>query len=281
MALLAPHFLDTTVALGMRAISVTGGVDWIASGFLLGKCMRMESEKAGWYSLFLVTNRHVVDACQQLLVAFNRSQDEPSVDVPVPPTALPARAAWTVHPDPDVDVAVTALDKAYLDQFGVRPVFFKSPNDVWTRADMDKGGVSEGDGVYVLGFPMGLVTPGFRYVVARSGTIARVRDALKKGAKTYLIDAHVFPGNSGGPITLKPEITSVSGTKAIPRSYLIGMVTRYVPWEDVAVSQQTRRPRVVFTENSGLAEVVVMDHVIEAIDCHLSANPPQEDGGTA
>jgi hypothetical protein len=53
----------------------------------------------------------------------------------------------------------------------------------------------------------------------------------------FLIDALVFPGNSGGPVVLRPEIVSINGTPPQNRSYLIGMVVSYQPYIDVAVSQ--------------------------------------------
>jgi hypothetical protein len=44
---------------------------------------------------------------------------------------------------------------------------------------------------------------------------------------------------------------------------LIGLVSAYVPYNDIAVSQQTGEPRVVFTEHSGLSHVVPFDRVEE------------------
>jgi hypothetical protein len=74
-----------------------------------------------------------------------------------------------------------------------------------------------------------------------------------------LIDALVFPGNSGGPVITRPELTSIEGTKRQNNAYLLGVVRAYVPYQDVAISQQTGRPRIAFEENSGLAEVIPMD----------------------
>ena len=43
------------------------------------------------------------------------------------------------------------------------------------------------------------------------------------------------------------------------------MVLAYRSYVDVAVSPQTERPRVVFEENSGLADVLPVDYIDEAI----------------
>ena len=81
-----------------------------------------------------------------------------------------------------------------------------------------------------------------------------------------MIDATVFPGNSDGPVLTRPEAVAITGTKTYRTSSLLGMVSGYVPYQDVAVSNQTKRPRVIFEENTGLALVVPADLVIELAD---------------
>ena len=125
---------------------------------------------------------------------------------------------------------------------------------------------SEGDGIFVLGFPLGLAGKKRNYTIVRQGCIARIRDWLGGNSRTILIDATVFPGNSGGPVVTKPEIASIKGTKFNNSSRLIGMISRYLPYEDVAISAQTRKPRIIFQENSGLATVVPVDVIQETVD---------------
>jgi hypothetical protein len=43
------------------------------------------------------------------------------------------------------------------------------------------------------------------------------------------------------------------------------MVRAYEPYQDVAVSVQTKRPRIIFEENSGLTDVIPMDDVEDTI----------------
>ena len=78
------------------------------------------------------------------------------------------------------------------------------------------------------------------------------------------------PGTSGGPVINKPEIISITGTKSANQSNLIGIVKSYIPYQDIAVSKQTGRPRVIFEENSGLATVHPVDYIDEIIDAHTS-----------
>jgi hypothetical protein len=75
---------------------------------------------------------------------------------------------------------------------------------------------------------------------------------------------------------LKADILAINGTQSQPNSYLIGMVISYKPYNDIAVSQQTKQPRVIFQENSGLADVVPVDFIDETIaDAEKAQSPTQ------
>ena len=65
----------------------------------------------------------------------------------------------------------------------------------------------------------------------------------------------------GGPVVLRPAAISIQDTKATGRAYLIGIIKSYVPYRDVAVSQRTGNPRVIFEENSGLAAVCIEETI--------------------
>ena len=127
-------------------------------------------------------------------------------------------------------------------------------------------GVSEGDGVFAIGFPLSLV--GYEdqiFPIVRQGCIARIQDWLSGRARRILIDANIFPGNSGGPVFLRPTAMASAGANANDVAYLIGMVSGYIPYREVAVSPQTNQARVVFEENSGIAEIVPSDAILETI----------------
>jgi S1-C subfamily serine protease len=129
---------------------------------------------------------------------------------------------------------------------------------------IEKNGTSvigEGDFVYALGFPMGLVGEKRNMVIVRSGSIAR----MDKNSKTFLIDAFIFPGNSGGPVILKPELLAIQGTQPSNTAYLLGVIKSFISYQDTAISRQTNEVRVIFSENSGLAEVIPIIFVDKAI----------------
>ena len=219
--------------------------------------MEKGSAKNKTYEIFLVTNRHVFEGLDSAFVRFNPEADAPARDYELK-LLEGGKVKWHAHPDPDVDVAVIPINARFLRQQDIQFNYFRSDEHLADRATALK-----------LGFPMGLVGKERSCGIVRSGCIARIRDALAASSKELLIDAPIFPGNSGGPVVTKPEEVAIQGTKAVGSAYLIGMVTSYVPYRDVAVSAQTGAVRIVFEENSGLASVLPMDYVVEAIQTRL------------
>ena len=64
----------------------------------------------------------------------------------------------------------------------------------------------------------------------------------------------------------KPEVVGIKGTNISKGSSLIGIVKGYLPYRDVALSQQTKRPRVIFEENTGLTAVIPVEKIRETIE---------------
>jgi S1-C subfamily serine protease len=268
MALIPSFFLDCVVAIGF---DTTGkGRQYVATGFLYGKLIAQEGE-GKTYRIFLVTNKHVFNESKTTWLRFNPEGDEPAKEFEARLIDQNNNRTWLVHPDPEVDLAILSINANFLSEQGIRFSFFRSDQHVTTRAQATEVGISEGDGVFILGFPMGMIGEKRNFVIVKQGIIARIRDALTGNAKEFLVDASIFPGNSGGPVVSRPEVVAIQGTKAYSSATLLGVVASYVPYQDVAVSMQTKRPRVIFEENSGLASIVPADYLIEIIDTAIGA----------
>jgi hypothetical protein len=126
------------------------------------------------------------------------------------------------------------VNLSLLSTQGFEANFF--PNDT-ASADREKLtslGASAGDGVFVLGFPMGLTGEQRNYVIVREGIIARLTEMTDKASSKFMIDSFVFPGNSGGPVVLKPDITSENSglAEVIPMNFV----------DETIKSWQTKRP---------------------------------------
>ncbi|HDO8003186.1 serine protease [Legionella pneumophila serogroup 1] len=262
MALIPPFFLNAVVSIGMVNQNQT---HWIGTGFIVGRPMDDSASEDKKYHTFLVTNKHVLLNKGQVLIRFNSLSNSSCLDYPVD-LVVNHQPIWTGHPSDSVDIAAFLINPNTLTKSGAEFSFFSLEQHTMTNSAMETEGVSEGDGVFILGFPMGIMSSDRKYVVARSGIIARIRDMLDGHQENYLIDSNIFPGNSGGPVVLRPEITAIEGTKSHNKAALIGIVKSYVPYQDVAISQQTGRPRVIFEENSGLAEVECVDNIISTIE---------------
>jgi S1-C subfamily serine protease len=283
-ALIPPFFTYCVVAIGGQVSEIRDGKlvnpRWVAvgTGFFYGRLSLPDPDIAKRrYDVYLVTAKHVLDGWKvQQGSASAKNLHFSDLMVRVNPIDVSARATdiaiavfkdkgadWSNNPS-GKDVSVISIDIDVLrKRAGV--AFFPDDEMAAGIGKLNDMKVSAGDGVFVLGFPMGLVADWRNAVIVKNGIIARIEDMLASRSDTYLIDALVFPGNSGGPIILRPEISSIEGTSPQLKSYLIGMVLSYQPYTDVAVSQQTQRPRVTFEENSGLASVLPTDYIVEAI----------------
>lgn len=267
MALIPPFFMDCVVAIG--TLNDKNETVWVGTGFLYAKLETpVQGEKKYW--VYLVSNRHVLKDLKIAILRFNPQTNQPAKDFQEPLTDINGNPTWTGHPDPNVDIAVLSVNVEILNKEGLKYGVFKSDEHSYTISDMEKIEVSEGDFLYALGFPMGLVAKDRKHVILRQGVIARIRDLFEKRSKDFVVDCLVYPGNSGGPVVLKPEMVSIEGTKSNSNAALIGVIKSYLPYQDVAISQQTQRPRIIFEENSGLSLVEPVDHIHEAIDSDLA-----------
>ncbi len=211
------------------------------------------------YRAFLVTNKHVVDGAITR-VHFNHSD----TGLTLAATHTVASGDWTLHPA-GANLAVTPLlDSSPLRQGRELQGLGMFIEDVGTTIGEGIQPV-EGDGVFVIGFPLGLVGEARNFPVVCYGVVSRIQDWIQRQECTFLIDASVFPGNSDGPVILKPELAAIADTKPNTHCLLVGVTSQQLRSREVAVSEQTGKPRIVFEEDAGLAEVIPVEFVRETV----------------
>ena len=250
MALIPPGYLNAIVSLGTMAKSF----DHAGTGFLYAHPLPRIGDRTP-YRYFLVTNKHVAET-PVTHVRFNHSANGLTVE----PIGSVASKGWTLHPKGS-DIAVAPLDLSSPVLTGRSPLNMDIfVGDVGTTFGE---GVqpTEGDGVFLIGFPLGMVGDARNFPVVRFGTVARIQDWIQKHKDTFIIDVPAFPGNSGGPVVLKPETTAISNTKVNTLCLLAGVVSHQIRSEEAAISEFTGEPRIVFVENTGLAVVVPVEMV--------------------
>jgi hypothetical protein len=291
-AQIPPGYINSVVALGsIQQVPVPsdhpGGAPqqtkWLTegTGFLYGSFTEIDSSvpppNNKRYRVFLVTAKHVVqEHCARLhtdldvrLNAKDPSKGGQGFSIPNQPPA--GEGGWFFHPDPKIDIAVVVVDLNKAKQQGFEPDWFASDAHAANKEKLKSLEVSAGDGIFALGFPMNLAGEQRNYVIVREGVIARISEMLDGASQTFMVDSFVFPGNSGSPVVLRPEILSIAGTKSQNTAYLIGIVLSYIPYQDVAISPQTGRARISFEENSGLAQVLPVDYIDETIKAYIDS----------
>jgi Trypsin-like peptidase domain len=285
-ALIPPEYSNAVVAIGVLKTTVETGKppvsEWVTvgTGFFYGAVVKDDPDpKKRLYEIFLVTARHVVEGYLKgnggdLQIRVNpKDANEPVKQFTLPTNPPPGGSTWFYHPTKGIDVAIVRVNFNLLQDQGFDANFISADLNSADTKKMKEIGVSAGDGIFLLGFPLNLAGSDRSYIIVRQGIIARISQLLGGASKTFLLDSFAFPGNSGGPVFLKPEITSIEGTKANNNAFLIGLVIQYMSYDDIAVSRQTGQPRVVFQENSGLAEVIPTDQIDSAIVAWRSAHP--------
>lgn len=265
-AMLPPEFLNAVVAIENRHASSTSFVIG-GTGVLVWYSETSRPKEGGRGQIFLVTARHVLKNKPSVYLRFNKGAGGPGQPFELSLRDARGKSKW-IHPDdPEIDVAAIRVEPRFLEKHDVH--IYRVPE--WNIADskkMSEVGISLGDNIYVLGFPSLVEGLGRKYVIVRSGIVSCLDEGVFDGI-SFLVEATVYPGNSGGPVFTRPTVESVGETRAVTQSYLVGIILKNLQYQDVAYSRQTDRARVVFMENSGLAVVLPMDYVNSMILKHL------------
>lgn len=166
---------------------------------------------------------------------------------------------WIFHDNNEVDVAIIP--------FGLDP----KSDDVKVIPDnlfLDIDRLFELYDIFFLSYQPGITSQNKVSSVIRTGTVSLINDD-----KTFYIDASAFPGNSGSPVFLRQSFARFDETKnAIimgndPLEWkFVGIVGGYIPYREVAISVQTKRPRIIFEENTGLSRVWSTSFLSEIIE---------------
>ena len=217
----------------------------------------------------LITAKHVIfDSGKKelkdsdLWIAFN-TKDNKIVKRSVKETKERFGVEWIFHEKAEVDLAImpTVLDSNNDDLKVVDSKLFLKIEHLYELYD-----------VFFLSFQPGIPTEDVIKPVIRSGTISRINRN-----KTFYIDGSAFPGNSGSPVFLKPSpIRFDKGNISLGGDQLggkfVGIIGEYLPYQEIAISIQTGKPRVIFEENTGLSKVWPIEYLNEIIGFNLFKN---------
>ena len=175
---------------------------------------------------------------------------------------------YSEHMNQQVDIIALSINASFLNNMNAKYHFFPLEKDAYTIAKMKSKGVFEGDLVYSLGYPLNLGNTSQKNPICRLGCISRISNLYIPGNPelNFLVDAQSFPGNSGGPVIIRPEILSVIGSKSQDQTALIGILHKYIPYTDPLISAQTGQTYSIMQENSGLTLVHPVDYILEVVE---------------
>lgn len=266
MAILPKSFMEATVVLG--SIQKPSQVSWFATGFIVGRYEGVDEKGQKKYTTYLVTNKHVVEGQTSLQMQFNSAN---GISINTTTLKKGRLRLYSEHPDPEVDIIANRININGAMENGAIVSFFQLDDQALGKASMKQTGVEEGSLVYSLGFPVSLANDLVDSInkapVCRLGCVSRIEHLYhNNNAKFYIIDAPVYPGNSGGPIINRPEMISIQGTPVNSTANLIGIVSAYIPYRENLMSTQTGRIRMVNEENSGLTVVFPVDDIKEVVE---------------
>ncbi|HFC10986.1 MAG TPA: serine protease [Candidatus Kaiserbacteria bacterium] len=195
---------------------------------------------------YVVTAKHVVEKDFKNMFIFRNSKNfginyRPIAEI------LQKGLSWKVHQNSSVDIAMLPFIMSDEDRvkFVPKELFIDNEKEISELTELFFG--SYQPGINDLDKQINSVV--------RKGVVSRINPE-----KTFYMDGFAFPGNSGSPVFLLPTSIKIDDNGSVQigapmQVKLAGIIGAYVPYEDVAISQQTGRIKNISTENTGLALV--------------------------
>lgn len=279
MTLLDPKLRQAVVAIGRQSVNPTSSGDTMttfATGFLYTTSDSKDKIPNYYNRVWLVTCKHVVDIARDkefgnILVRFNREYIGGRYVYPISLQNC-ENSKWFMHPKRDI--AIIQFPWQFFEHEKLNWRTFASHYNTLTRSDAIEVGISEGDEVFILGFPSGWREGRQDYPIVRQGVLAQIQGWLNCEHSTFLVDGSGFPGNSGGPIITKPQNHFVLGTQSIDKNYLIGIVSarpRVNPIKATGISSKNEHFDIAIPENPDLIKIIPVEAIDETVELALNS----------
>ncbi|GMV49395.1 MAG: hypothetical protein NBKEAIPA_03241 [Nitrospirae bacterium] len=226
------HWRAATVAIGHRQeyrVQSPGGRTSTKPFFAIdgtGVLFSLYGTRA--QTTWLVTAKHVLYdpaenwAPSSLGMMFSQSphgNGRQALEIPLQLTKG-TRRLWYPHPDESVDLACLPVPLT------LRPSKTGALTSIAWMDIATKSDLYEGVPVVVLGYPTAFDLPDSPRAIVRQGIVSWVSPS-RPGSEVFLIDSHVFPGNSGGPVFRLPAVMNRQGHLATAGTVaLLGIVTQ-------------------------------------------------------
>lgn len=172
-----------------------------ATGFLMGI---PHNNSDHLFHMILVTNRHVLAACQKIRISFiSKKSYQQSLHSPeIIPTTINTDAA-IMHPNPNIDLAVLDISRCLkrLCESDTPPFYsYLLPELIPTPEDWESFDAMEP--IVMIGYPNGILDSKNNLPIFRQGITATHPAFDFEGLPVFLADMSCFPGSSGSPVLI-------------------------------------------------------------------------------
>jgi len=242
----------------------------IGTGFLIS-----DPTPDGKPRTVLVTARHVFDHMPGTTANIGYRVQDKDGGWSFKPEAVRIRSVdhefFVHHPSRDV-VAIAVKAPPEFAKAAI-PLAWLAGSDTFT-----KYGVGPGDEMMVLGYPQGLSANSAGFPILRSGRVASPIEAA--GANpTFLLDFHVFPGNSGGPVFIADAQRRRPGApEAQEVQFVAGVLTQQVELNNerleigIVTDAQFVRDAIALLDQPGSVEPTAPSAPATPVTHDVSAN---------
>ena len=257
MSMICEKYLNSVVSIGIH--DKDNKLHYIGTGFFVYKTVDGESDKV--YA-FLITNKHVV---KDLGIIYIKMKNKNTAKFEEFKLELKEKENLFFHENDDVDLAVINLDGNEITQRNFSFDGFNIYTEAMSTSELLQEGVNQGNLIYMLGFPLGLVNVN-QNPLCRIGCISRIDPDEIKSDKLFLIDVLNFPGNSGSPVVIRPDSVGIADSKVFNKSVLIGIVFGNILSKEELRSPQTREIVEIRYDNTGITRTVPVEFIREIIE---------------
>lgn len=225
---------------------------------------------------FVVTNRHLVEGVRRGGLVFTQKRHgRPAFGQRFQLNIDEFPAAWFLHPDPEIDLALVPLSplQAAAAEQGVE--LYVEPIDSRLIPDAATWDAFDAlEDVLFVGYPSGVWDQVNLMPILRRGTTATPAALDFEGQRQFLIDAAVYPGSSGSPVFIERRGGPALRREAARDLLFAGVVAAVFFREEAnqivaAPVPANNRGLVVGSEMIDLGLIIKSDKVAELIQTYL------------
>ncbi len=162
--------------------------------------------KKNYHTLFLVTNKHVIQKSKDITLIFNKRTENNAVILgdTIKFRLKNIKKAWYPHQNDKVDLTIFDFGETlnyFIEEKDLKEIPYITPiskNIIYNEEKQDF--INPIEEIIFIGYPRGLYDKSHNLPFARKGLTSTLINIDYKNLPVFIIDASVFPGSSGSPV---------------------------------------------------------------------------------